>query len=69
MKKAAANLLKHGVSVEGAQTLFADENTQFIDDLGHSEEKDRFVLLGLSSSLPLLPAARQRRPPYLRPQG
>ena len=53
-KKAAANLRKHGVSFEDAQTAFADENAKLIDDPDHSEEEDRFVLLGLSSSLRLL---------------
>ena len=46
-KKAAANLRKHGVSFEDAQTVFADENAKLIDDPDHSEEEDRFVLLGL----------------------
>ena len=45
---------KHGVGFEGAQTAFADENAKLIDDPDHSEEEDRFVLLGLSSSLRLL---------------
>ena len=53
-KKAAANLRKHGVSFEDAQTVFADENAKLIDDPDHSVEEDRFVLLGLSSSLRLL---------------
>ena len=53
-KKAAGNLRKHGVSFEDAQTAFADENAKLIDDPDHSEEEDRFVLLGLSSSLRLL---------------
>ena len=53
-KKAAANLRKHGVSFNDAQTVFADENAKLIDDPDHSDEEDRFVLLGLSSSLRLL---------------
>lgn len=53
-KKAAANRRKHGVSFEDAQTVFADENAKLIDDPDHSDEEDRFVLLGLSSSLRLL---------------
>jgi uncharacterized protein len=47
-------LRKHGVGFEGAQTAFADENAKLIDDPDHSEEEDRFVLLGLRSSLRLL---------------
>jgi uncharacterized DUF497 family protein len=53
-KKAVANLRKHGVSFDDAQTAFADENAKLIDDPDHSDEEDRFVLLGLSSSLRLL---------------
>ena len=53
-KKAAANLRKHGVSFDDAQTVFADEHARLIDDPDHSEDEDRFVLLGLSSSLRLL---------------
>ena len=53
-KKAAANLRKHGVSFEDAQTVFADEHAKLIDDPDHSGTEDRFVLLGLSSSLKLL---------------
>ena len=53
-KKAAGNLRKHRVSFEDAQTVFGDENAKLIDDPDHSEDEDRFVLLGLSSSLRLL---------------
>ena len=53
-KKAAANLRKHSVSFDDAQTVFADENAKLIDDPDHSDEEDRLVLLGLSSSLRLL---------------
>ena len=54
LKKAATNLRKHGVGFEDARTVFADENAKLIDDPDHSEDEDRFVLLGLSSSLRLL---------------
>lgn len=60
-KKAAANLRKHGVSFEDAQTVFSDERARLIDDPDHSEEEERFVLLGLSSSLRLLVVAHCHR--------
>ncbi|MDP1691094.1 MAG: BrnT family toxin [Burkholderiaceae bacterium] len=41
-------------SFEDAQTGFADENAKLIDDPDHSDEEDRFILLGLSGSLRLL---------------
>ena len=37
-----------------ARSVFADERAKLIDDPDHSEDEDRFVLLGLSSSLRLL---------------
>jgi uncharacterized DUF497 family protein len=56
-RKAEANRRKHGVTFEDAQTVFADERARLIDDPDHSEEEERFVLLGLSSSLRLLVVA------------
>lgn len=53
-RKAAANAKKHGVSFEEAKSVFADERAKLIDDPDHSEDEDRFVLLGLSSVLRLL---------------
>jgi uncharacterized DUF497 family protein len=47
--KAAANLRKHKVSFEDAQTVFSDERARLIDDPDHSEDEERFLLLGLSS--------------------
>jgi len=47
-RKARSNLAKHGVSFEEAQTVFLDENARLIDDPDHSQEEDRFLLLGLS---------------------
>jgi uncharacterized DUF497 family protein len=52
--KARANLRKHGVTFEEAQTAFADEHALVIDDPIHSEDEDRFLLLGLSARLRLL---------------
>ena len=49
--KAAANRRKHGVSFEEASTIFYDENALLIADPDHSEEEDRFLLLGLSLRL------------------
>lgn len=49
--KASANINKHGVSFEEARTAFYDESAKLITDPDHSENEDRFILLGLSSSL------------------
>jgi len=49
--KAAANLKKHGISFDEAKSAFYDERAKLIDDPDHSEDEDRFILLGLSHSL------------------
>ena len=54
LKKATLNSQKHGVSFEDAQTVFADERARLIDDPDHSEGEDRFLLLGIASTLRLL---------------
>jgi uncharacterized DUF497 family protein len=53
-RKASANARKHGVSFEEARSVFADERAKLIDDPDHSEDEDRFILLGLSGSLRVL---------------
>ena len=53
-RKAAANARKHGVTFEEARTVFLDENARLINDPYHSDDEERFVLLGLSHSLRLL---------------
>ena len=55
--KAAANLRRHRVSFADAQTVFSDDRARLIDDPDHSEDEERFLLLGLSSSLRLLVVA------------
>jgi len=52
--KASANAKKHGVTFEEARSAFYDERAKLIGDPDHSENEDRFVLLGLSSALRLL---------------
>lgn len=53
-KKAAVNQVKHGVSFDEAQTVFYDESALLISDPDHSEDEERFVLLGLSRMARLL---------------
>ena len=52
--KAEANSRKHGVSFTEAKTVFYDPNARMIFDPDHSEEEDRFILLGCSSHLRIL---------------
>jgi uncharacterized DUF497 family protein len=53
-RKASANLRKHGVSFEEARTAFLDEHALLIDDPDHSDQEERFVLLGYSRVMRLL---------------
>jgi uncharacterized DUF497 family protein len=49
IKKAAQNLRKHGVSFEEAATVFSDPLSITIPDPLHSNEEDRFVIIGQSA--------------------
>ncbi len=53
-QKNAINKRKHGVSFEEGQTVFSDDNALFMHDPDHSEDEDRFLLLGLSAIARLL---------------
>jgi hypothetical protein len=53
-RKNKANQRKHGVSFEEAQSAFFDEDAVLYDDPEHSEDEDRFLLLGLSLQLRVL---------------
>ncbi len=48
------NQRKHKISFEEAQTVFYDDNALLIDDPEHSEEEERFIILGLSQKANLL---------------
>jgi len=48
------NVRKHRVSFEEAATAFYDERALLLADPDHSDEEDRFILLGLSTTLRLL---------------
>ena len=53
-KKDKANAKKHGVSFQEAQTTFYDEQAIVFDDPDHSDEEDRFILLGTNHKLNIL---------------
>jgi uncharacterized protein len=50
-KKNQANRRKHGVTFEEAQTAFFDERAKVYFDPDHSENEERFILLGVSYRL------------------
>ena len=53
-QKAKQNLRKHKVSFEEAVTVFYDENAVVFFDPDHSQDEDRFLMLGLSARLRVL---------------
>ncbi len=54
LAKAASNAKKHKVTFEVAKTVFYDDlAVQFFDE-EHSDDEDRFLLLGMSSDARLL---------------
>ena len=52
--KAAINRQKHHVTFEEAMTVFEDEDALVIDDPEHSEDEERFIILGYSLQANLL---------------
>jgi uncharacterized protein len=50
-RKEKLNIKKHGVSFEEARSAFYDENAIQYLDPDHSEEEERFILLGISYKL------------------
>jgi uncharacterized DUF497 family protein len=52
--KSHVNVEKHGISFEEASSVFHDEYAlQFFDEL-HSEDEDRFLMLGMSIKFRIL---------------
>ncbi len=52
--KNAANKKKHKISFEEARTVFYDENAILFFDEEHSDEEERYILLGYSDNLKML---------------
>jgi uncharacterized DUF497 family protein len=52
--KNKSNKRKHKVSFEDAQTVFLDENAIRFFDPDHSDDEDRFLMLGMSFTLRVL---------------
>ena len=60
-RKERENQRKHGISFEEASTAFADENARLKHDPDHSQQEDRFILLGFSAKLRILVVAHAYR--------
>ncbi len=52
--KAVTNLKKHGISFEEAKSVFFDEYAVQFYDEEHSEQEDRFIMLGISNQSRIL---------------
>ena len=48
------NIKSHNISFQEAKTVFFDPNAKVIYDPDHSEDEERFIILGLSTSLNML---------------
>ena len=64
--KAHRNIEKHGVSFDEASTAFADPLSRTIDDPLHSEDEERFVLIGRSHRDRLLVVVHTERGDRIR---
>ncbi len=47
--KAATNIIKHGIRFEEAVTVFKDPLALIFDDLYHSEQEHREIIIGVSA--------------------
>lgn len=56
-KKAARNLIKHGISFEEATTVFGDPLSDTFPDPDHSFEEYRFIITGSTESGKILVVA------------
>jgi len=54
LTKALSNVKKHGITFEEAKTVFDDDFARLLHDPDHSEEEERFILLGMSYTLKIL---------------
>jgi hypothetical protein len=65
-RKAVLNIKKHGVSFEDAATAFGDPLSVTIHDPTHSDDEDRFILLGETQDKKLVVVAHTDRKDTIR---
>jgi len=53
-RKNKRNFQKHGISFNEAQTVFSDEFAIYLSDGDHSDDEERFVVIGESAKTRLL---------------
>ena len=64
--KAASNLKDHRVSFDEASTVFGDPLAMLMADPDHSQQEERYLLLGASLQGRLLVVSFAERPPKTR---
>jgi len=52
--KNLSNIEKHGISFKEAATVFSDDNSNIIEDEKHSDDEQRFKVVGFSKNTRLL---------------
>ena len=65
-KKAAVNVSKHGISFEEARTVFDDRLYVDFYDPDHSDEEDRYIIVGESQQGNLLIVSYTERADFIR---
>jgi uncharacterized DUF497 family protein len=65
-QKAVRNLRKHGVSFEEAKTAFSDPRHDLFYDPDHSDDEDRYLLIGMSRRGRLLVVCHTERGSFTR---
>ena len=65
-KKEAKNIRKHKVTFTEAATVFGDTLSTTVPDPDHSEEEDRYIIIGLSQRHRLLMVAHTERGEQIR---
>ena len=64
--KATVNLSKHGISFEEARTVFDDRLYVDFYDPDHSDEEDRYIIVGESQQGNLLIVSYTERADFIR---
>ncbi|UCZ57162.1 BrnT family toxin [Desulfurispirillum indicum] len=65
-RKALSNVKKHGIAFHEAATVFADPLSYVAADPDHSDDEERFLILGISCEHRLLVVAHAERNDVIR---
>jgi uncharacterized DUF497 family protein len=65
-KKEAKNIRKHKVAFSEAATVFGDTLSSTVPDPDHSEDEDRYIIVGLSYRQRILMVAHTERSERIR---